>query len=145
MDIVIVSKASKSVEGVLFESIRHNATLLNSYHINIVIDENSELYTHLKIFIKSFKNIELIIVPKSFNCIAIAKGRAIEYFIQTRVKENRWYTFIDDDNLILDKKFLCETTWYSQNGYDVGNGMIHARQGKSKISFIADELRYFEI
>lgn len=143
-EIVIVSKASKLVEGVLFESIKHNATFLNSYPINIVIDEDSELFLQLKTFITNFKNVKLIIVPKSFKCIAIAKGRAIEYFIRTYVDINKWYTFIDDDNLINDKKFLCEISWYSKNGYDVGNGMIHARLGKSKISFIADELRYFE-
>lgn len=143
-EIVIVSKASKSVEGVLFETINHTATLFNSYILNVVIDEGSELSESIKSYIANFKNVELIIVPKSYTCIAIAKGRAIEYFIQSHVNPEKWYTFIDDDNLITDRTFLREITWYSQNGYGVGNGMIKARPGRSKISFIADELRYFE-
>lgn len=143
-EIVIISKASKSVEGVLFETIKYNATFLSTYHINIVVDEGCELYSQLKTYIANYKNAELIVVPKSFNCIAIAKGRAIEWFIRTYVKSEKWYTFIDDDNHITDKKFLQEISYYSKKGYDVGNGIILAREGKSKISFVADGLRYFE-
>lgn len=143
-EIVIVSKASKSVEGVLFETIRYHANFLDLYPIKVVVDNNSELLSELKRFVINFKNVELIIVPDYFKCVAIAKGRAIEYFIRNYVIYDKWYTFIDDDNIISDKKFLREISWYSKNGYDVGNGMVHARLGKSKLSFIADELRYFE-
>lgn len=143
-EIIIVSKASKSVEGVLFESIKHNATILSSCHIYVVIDEGSELFLRLKTFIANFKNIELVIVPKSFRCVAIAKGRAIEYFIQTYAVSKKWYAFIDDDNLILDTTFLKEISYYSKRGYVACNGLLYPRCGKSKISFIADAIRYYD-
>lgn len=144
VEIIIVTKASESVRGVLFEAIKYNASFLSSYTLKIVVDEGSELNSELSSFIKGFKNVELVIVPTSFKCAAIAKGRAIEYFIRTHVVPTRWYTFIDDDNHIMDKKFLREISYYSKNGYKVGNGIVLARQGRSKIAFVADSLRHFE-
>lgn len=144
VDIVIVSKASESLKGALFETIKHNATFLNLYPVKVVIDEGSELYSQLKLFVTNFKNVELIVVPSSFKCTAIAKGRAIEYFIRNYVVTTRWYTFIDDDNHIMDKRFLREISYYSKNGYKVGNGILLARQGRSRIAFVADALRYLE-
>jgi egghead protein (zeste-white 4 protein) len=144
VDIVIVTKASKSVEGVLFDTIKHNATLLSQYPFKIVIDEGSELYPQLKSFITNFKNVELVIVPKSFTCTAIAKGRAIEYFIRTQVNPARWYTFVDDDNHIMDRKFLQEISYYSQHGYKAANAVLQARRGRSKVSYVADIIRYYE-
>ena len=144
VDIVIISKASKSVSGVLFDSISHNASLLSLYPLKVVIDEGSELFPELKLFIANFKNVELIIVPHSFKCTAIAKGRAIEYFIRTHVNSERWYVFIDDDNHIMDTKFLNEISYYSKHGYEAANGILYPRMGKSKIAFVADAIRYFD-
>lgn len=144
VDMVLVTKASHGVKDVLFSTIKHNAELLWDYRVYIVIDEGAELTSEIESFIRQYKNIVLINVPKTFVCTAIAKGRAIEYFIRTCVKNDRWYTFIDDDNQITDRKFLREITWYSVHGYLVGNGMVRAREGRSKLAFVADSLRYFE-
>ena len=143
-EIVFVTKASRSVEGVLFDSIRHNATFLKSYTFKIVVDEGCELYSKLNLFIKEFKNVELVVVPVSFKCAAIAKGRAIEYFIRNHVVETKWYSFIDDDNHIMDKKFLQEISYYSKNGYEAANGILYPRLGRSKLAFVADAIRYFD-
>lgn len=144
VDIVLISKASKSVSGVLFESIRHNASILDSYPVKVVVDEGSELIPELKSFIIDFKNVELIIVPRFFKCLAIAKGRAIEYFIRMCVNSERWYVFIDDDNHIMDTKFLNEISYYSKHGYEAANGILYPRMGRSKVAFVADAIRYFD-
>jgi len=64
-EICIVTKASKSVEGVLFECIRHNSTKFLKYIVNIIVDEGSELLPEIEDYIKGFRNTKLIIVPKT--------------------------------------------------------------------------------
>ena len=144
VEICIVSKASKSVEGVLFECIRHNAKKFSNYTVNIIVDEGSELLSEIELCAKQLENIKLVIVPSMFKCHAIAKGRALEYFIRTNVIPNRWYAFIDDDNLVLDTKFLREIPSYEKQGYVACNGILYPRMGKSKLTFVADSLRYFD-
>lgn len=143
-EICVVSKASRSVEGVLFECIRHNSIKFANYTVNIVIDEGSDLLSDIELYIKEFKNVKLVIVPNTFKCRAIAKGRAIEYFIRMYVLPDKWYAFIDDDNLIMDEKFLREIPHYEKQGYVACNGILYPRLGKSKLAFVADSLRYFD-
>lgn len=144
VEICIVSKASKSVEGVLFECIRHNAKKFSNYTVNIIVDEGSELLSDIESCTKQLENIKLVVVPSIFKCHAIAKGRAIEYFIRMNVMPDKWYAFIDDDNLVLDTKFLREIPYYEKQGYVACNGILYPRLGRSKLTFVADSLRYFD-
>lgn len=138
----IVSKASKEVEGVLFNCISHHARKFSEYKINVIVDENSELNGRLKEYIRQFKNVELTIVPESFKTKAIAKGRAIHHHASGNIKPNTYYVFIDDDNLIMDDKFLYEIDHYSKLGYVAANGILYPRLSESKVTFVADFLRY---
>lgn len=140
----ITSKANKNVENSLFKSIDYHSAMFENNLIYVLIDEGSELQQRLVDFISDKKNVEIIKVPKSFNCKAIAKGRALQYFNLNYVEKDSWYCFIDDDNLLMDKKFLKEVPYYNLLGYKCANGILYPRLGKSKITFIADHLRYFD-
>lgn len=142
--ICIVSKASKGVKDALIDCIHHNCTTFRKYIFNIIIDEESELRLELEAYIKQFPNTKIIIVPSTFKCNAIAKGRAIEYYIRHHTSPDWWYAFIDDDNKILDDKFLKEISYYSKNGYVACNGLLFPRLGRSKLAFVADSVRYFD-
>mgnify|MGYP000589581420 CR=1 FL=1 len=144
VEICIVSKANNGVKNTLLKVIKSNAEKFKNYKINIIIDENSELNKELENYIKQFDNVKLYVVPKNFKCKAIAKGRAIEWFIRSEVKEDIWYAFIDDDNLLLDDNFLYEIPYYEQKGYVAANSVLYPRLGKSKLTFVADSLRYFD-
>lgn len=144
VEICIVSKASKDVENVLFNCIEHHSKMFPEYNVNLIVDSNSQLNGRLVEFAKKFANVNYIEVPNDFKIKAIAKGRAIEYFIQKCVKENKWYVFIDDDNLVKDRKFLKEISFYGKLGYAGANGIIYPRMGKSKLTYVADHLRYFD-
>jgi cellulose synthase/poly-beta-1,6-N-acetylglucosamine synthase-like glycosyltransferase len=142
--IIITSKASESVRNVIFECIDKNCALLANYEMFLLIDDGCDLYNELIQYIKKYPNISIVLTPKSFKCIAIAKGRAMEYFIREKVNNGNWYVFIDDDNHILDTKFLNEITYYAIHGYVMGNGQLIARKGRSNICYVADSLRYFD-
>jgi len=146
VEICIVSKACNNVKSALMQGIRHNATKFKEYRINVIVDEGSDLISELEKLtsIKMFKNVRLLVVPESFKCQAIAKGRAIEWFIQNHVEEDKWYAFIDDDNLILDDRFLYEIPHFEPNGHLAANAILFPRVGDSKTTFVADSLRYFD-
>ena len=146
VELVIVSKASKNVKDSLFNNIKYHSEKFSYLQIHLVIDENSELLTELTQYIQSTKstNINLTIVPEDFKCNAIAKGRAIEYFIRTKVKEDRYYVYIDDDNLIQTDDFLYEIPYYDKLGYKLSNGILKPRMGRSKLTYVADHLRYLD-
>lgn len=142
VEFCIVSKASKSVEGVLIDCIDYHAKKFKDYKITLVIDEGSELEKDLEFHIKRYKNLVLNKVPKKFKAKAIAKGRAIHHHILQNVEPNKWYVFIDDDNLVLDDKFLYEIPYYEKKGYVASNGVLYPRYGGNPITFVADFLRY---
>jgi beta-1,4-mannosyltransferase len=87
----------------------------------------------------------LYIVPWNFKAKAIAKGRAMNHHIINKpVVPNKWYCFVDDDNLIMDDKFLYEIPVYEKEGRVAANGILLPRYSNNKITYIADFLRYFD-
>lgn len=137
-EIVIVSKADHKVKNSLLESV--------SYHINrygrvtVVIDEGAPLQSVLE----RNKRIKLVVVPSNYRLDLIGKGRALQYFIDCCVDENKWYVFIDDDNLILDDSFLYEIPIYEKLGYVAANGVLVPRPGLSTISYVMDWVRFMD-
>jgi len=142
VEFIITSVASNSVRNSLFESILHNKTLFSGYKITVLIDEGSQLQSELEKLV--YENVHIVIVPKQYRYDLLAKGRAINYFIETQVKSDWWYCFIDDDNLILNDSFLYEIPVYEKRGYVVCNPVLKPREGKSKGSYIMDWIRYFD-
>jgi cellulose synthase/poly-beta-1,6-N-acetylglucosamine synthase-like glycosyltransferase len=108
----------------------------DGYRINIIIDEGSKLELN-------DKNIRIIVVPNNFDGVK-CKGRAIQYFIKNYVEDNKWYVFLDDDSYPLDDNFLYEIPYYEKKGYVASNGILIPRNGKSKLTYILDFLRYFD-
>lgn len=144
VELCIVTKASLSVRDALFECIRHNATKFSDYRINMIVDDKSELNGNLERYVKQFSNVRMIVVPDGFKCKAIAKGRAQEYFRRNFAEDDKWYVFFDDDNLIMDDRFLHEIPHYEAKGCSIFNGVLYPRRSGSIVTHIADYLRYFD-
>jgi cellulose synthase/poly-beta-1,6-N-acetylglucosamine synthase-like glycosyltransferase len=136
VEYVLVSVANHKVERTLFECIAHTKEKLNN-HLRVLVDEGSELIPELK------EN-SLVIVPASYRRDLVGKGRAINYFIEKEVQPDKWYTFIDDDNLILDDTFLYEIPYYEKKGYVATNPLLVPRNGRRKLTYIMDFIRYFD-
>lgn len=135
VEFVIVSIASKSVENSLMECIKHNKTMFNS--LTVLVDEGADLLPQL-----SDEN--LVVVPKGYRPDLVGKGRAMNYFIETVVDPKTWYAFVDDDNLLLDDKFMFEIPYYERLGYVAMNPILVPRKGKSTMLFIMDWIRFFD-
>lgn len=135
--IVITTLASESVRNALYNTIEKTTEMFDDYEIFCLIDEGADLQEELK----NRSDLETVIVPDEYQCRAEAKGRAINYFIETEVARENWYAFIDDDNVILDRKFLHEIPYYEPRGYRVMNPVLLPRQGESVLTYIADHIR----
>lgn len=140
--IAIVTIGSESVRDALMECIEHHKAMFSDYELYCVTDEGADLQQELE----AIQGVETIVVPESYTCKAVAKGRAIQYFINTVVAEDPdyWYSFLDDDNLVLDDSFLYEIPYYNQKGYGAMNSILHPRKGKSKITFVMDHVRLLD-
>ncbi len=136
VECVLVSIANCKVEISLFECIAHTKKALDN-HLWVLVDEGSEL-------IPKLKENSLVIVPISYRRDLVGKGRAINYFIEKETQPDKWYTFIDDDNLILDDNFLYEVPYYEKKGYVAMNPLLVPRKGKSTLTYIMDSIRYFD-
>jgi cellulose synthase/poly-beta-1,6-N-acetylglucosamine synthase-like glycosyltransferase len=136
---VIPTVASENVRSALIETIEHTVERFPQYEVYCVIDEGSDLQADLL----ARDDISTIVVPDSYDPDAIAKGRAIEYFVETVVADapEYWYGFIDDDNRILDDAFLREIPHYEARGYRAMNPVLLPRQGRSVVTFLADHIR----
>lgn len=139
VECVIVSIASHKVERALFKCIVHTKEKLDM-PLWLLVDEGSELISELK----ELKESQLVVVPKSYRRDLIGKGRAINYFVETEVKPENWYSFIDDDNLVLDDGFLYEIPYYEKRGYVAMNPVLIPRRGKSGLTYIMDFIRRFD-
>jgi len=106
VELCVVSKASYSVKDVLFHNIEYHSKIFNDYTINLIVDADGQLNGFLKKYVGQFLNVRYLEVPKNFKTNAVAKGRAIEWFIRFHVDRDKWYAFIDDDNLLADREFL---------------------------------------
>ena len=135
VEYILVSVANHKVEKSLFECINHTKKKLDN-RLRILVDEGSELLPQLK------EN-SMVVVPRSYRRDLVGKGRAINYFIEKEVQPDKWYTFIDDDNLILDDSFLYEIPYYEEKGYVAMNPVLVPRKGKSTLTYIMDFIRYF--
>jgi egghead protein (zeste-white 4 protein) len=135
IEIVIVSIANSKVRNSLYETISNIEKLNVKFHL--LVDEGAELISEL-----STSN--MIIVPKAYKPFLVAKGRAMNYFIENYVQGDKWYGFVDDDNLVLDTEFLYEIPYYEQHGYVAMNPLLVMRKGKSNFTYIMDSIRLFD-
>jgi beta-1,4-mannosyltransferase len=171
VEIVIVSIANRNVKRALYECIVHAKKKFQNTPLSIVVDEGAELLDELIEARKSFGNItqfvhsakgekqqlfqsriwsessafNLVIVPDEYRRDLVGKGRALNYFTSSNsLDKDKWYAFIDDDNIILDDTFLYEIPYYEQRGYFACNPILVPRPGKSNSCYIMDWIRYFD-
>lgn len=139
---VIVTIGSESVRPALMECIEHNTRMFSDYEVFCVTDEGADLQEE----IEALDAVETVVVPDSYSCSAVAKGRAIQYFIDTVVEKDPgyWYSFLDDDNLVLDDSFLYEIPYYDERGYGAMNSVLEPRPGRSSITFVMDHVRLLD-
>jgi beta-1,4-mannosyltransferase len=164
VEFVIVSIGSINVRCSLFETIKHTALFFPELPLYVIVEQGSELLVELENLItsdymipirdaiatckttlspSSKPMIEIVAVPKKYRPELIAKGRAINYFIENYVVTSKWYTFIDDD-LILDGNFLYEISYYGPRGYVACNPILTTRKGKSNLTYVIDNIRIFD-
>jgi len=134
VEFVIPTVANEKTLNSLFE-VLDNLRKFKGYKIWVVVDEGNEIDLKGKA--------SLVVVPNSYKGKK-CKGRALEYFRENYVKENKWYVFLDDDSYPEDDSFLYEINYYEKKGYVAANGILKPREGKSKISFILDHVRYWD-
>jgi beta-1,4-mannosyltransferase len=170
IEFIIVTVASKSVRNSLIECIEQTSSRFPNIPLSILVDQGSKLLTELLLpltstsigisgllstmFIstiiaprpvgKRIVPIKVVVVPNLYRPDLIGKGRAMNYFIESRVVNDKWYSFVDDDNVILDSSMLYEIPYYEKMGYVACNPLIVPREGKSKIAYIMDFIRQFD-
>lgn len=138
VEIVVVSKANASVRRSLQEVIKYHVEKYGE--ITVVVDDDAPLLGMLR----RMRGIKLIEVPSSYRRDLIGKGRALQYFVECCVELDKWYVFIDDDNLILDDSFLYEIPVYERNGYVAANGVLVPRPGRSSVAYVMDWIRFMD-
>jgi len=137
VELVIVTIASRRVMKSLLEAIE-GARRLGVEPI-ILTDEGAELIDYLK-----HVGARLVVVPRSYRRDLVGKGRAINYFIENSVEPNKWYVFIDDDNIVMDDRFMYEIPYYEERGYAACNPVLKPRMGRSRTTFVMDWIRYLD-
>ena len=135
VEIIIVSVANQKVRSSLQETISNIGRLLLKSHL--LVDEGAELIGELP-------TENLVVVPRNYKPFLVGKGRAMNYFVEHYVEENKWYGFVDDDNLVLDDNFLYEIPYYEQQGYVAMNPLLRVRKGRSTLTYIMDSIRLFD-
>lgn len=133
---VLVTIASESVRDALFETIEHNRALFDDYPFTVLIDEGADLQPELEAM-----DVDLVVVPESYDTRAIAKGRAMQYFVENHVTDEEWYAFLDDDNLIQGREFLYEIPTQEAAERLVMNAVLIPRKGDALIPFVIDHMR----
>jgi egghead protein (zeste-white 4 protein) len=137
VEFVIVTKASVHVMNSLKVVIKKVKELFPDKALWVVTDEGSDGLSLLTKLAKLY-GFKLIVVPKNYNK-GKYKARAINYFIENYVRDNRWYVFLDDDSYPLDRKFLCEL----REEIPVYNGILAPREGGNRLLWLADSVRYY--
>lgn len=140
--LVIPTVAADHVRPALVETIEHTVSRFPDYEVYCVLDEGSDLEAELV----GHDDISTVVVPEGFDCDAVAKGRAIQYFIEQVVdaEPDYWYGFVDDDNRILDDTFTYEIPHYEARGYRAMNPVLVPRPGRSVLTFMTDHIRYVD-
>jgi cellulose synthase/poly-beta-1,6-N-acetylglucosamine synthase-like glycosyltransferase len=139
VNFVVVTIASQKVKGSLYYVLSELSKFERPVYV--VVDEGAELAGKLA---DDFPNYHFVVVPNDFKCAAIAKGRAIEYFTRTCVKNDQWYVFLDDDSLPLDDKFLHEISHMEKEGYVAANGNLYPRPGRNIYTYVIDHFRFLD-
>jgi cellulose synthase/poly-beta-1,6-N-acetylglucosamine synthase-like glycosyltransferase len=136
---VITTVASEAVRPALTEAIDHQLENFGEYELFVLIDEGADLESELL----ADERFRTVVVPETFDCEAKAKGRAMQYFVETVVADEPgwWYAFLDDDNLLLDDSLLYEIPVYERQGYGAANPVLVPRPGRSMATFVMDHLR----
>ncbi len=132
-EIVIVTRGNDIVRDSLNDAINHNRKYGN---LTILTEDDANM--------NSIHNIDIIRVPKDYRNDLIGKGRALNYFVENFVKDDKWYIFLDDDNLLLTDDIFYEISVYEKLGYVASNPILIPRLGSSKITYIMDWVRYFD-
>jgi len=135
--IVVVSVASEKVRNALFTTLGRLKSM--GFKPIVLVDEGAQLIPELR-----SAGYELVIVPSEYRKDLVGKGRAINYFIENYVADDMWYSFLDDDNILLDTKFLYEIPEAEKRGYVAMNPVLVPRLGKSKVAFVMDWIRYLD-
>lgn len=138
IEIVVVSKADHKVKNSLLEVVKYHVGKYS--RILVVVDEGAPLSGLLR----KIKGVKLIEVPSNYRQDLIGKGRALQYFVDCCVDNNKWYVLIDDDNLILDDAFLYEIPVYENEGYVAANGVLVPRPGRSNVAYVMDWIRFMD-
>jgi hypothetical protein len=140
--LVVPTIGSEAVRSSLIDCLHHHREMFEGYDLYCLTDEGADLEAELR----EFEGYETIVVPDSYTCDAVAKGRAIQYFIETVVADepDYWYGFIDDDNLVQDKGFLYEIPHYEAEGYGAMNAVLTPRRGDSIITYVMDHVRLLD-
>lgn len=138
VECVIVSVANRKVERSLFECIEQAKRVLK-VPVRVVVDEGSELIDKLREELGD----GVVIVPSSYRRDLVGKGRALNYFVEHHVSPDKWYIFLDDDNLVLDDNILYEIPYYELMGYAAANPVLVPRRGRSNLTYIMDHMRLF--
>jgi len=135
VEAVIVSRADARVAPVLVEAARNVREKLGLVPW-VVVDEGSTPPQGLAG--------RLVVVPRGYRPDLVGKGRAMNYFAEHVARDDRWYIFLDDDNLVLDDSVLYEIPEYEKEGYAAATGVLWPRRGKSLWAFIMDHIRYMD-
>lgn len=140
--LVVPTVGSEDVEDSLMGCLAHHREMFPDYELYCLTDEGADLEDTLH----NYEGYETVVVPDSFECNAVAKGRALQYFIETVVADDPdfWYGFIDDDNLVQDTQFLYEIPHYDAQGYGAMNAVLSPRQGDSVITYVMDHVRLLD-
>ncbi len=137
VEFVITTKATEGVMGVLREVIERVRRGFPGYTIWVVADHDSPGLGELRLW-RWELGFNLVVVPRDYRR-GRYKSRAIQYFIDNYVDEDKWYVFLDDDSYPLDDRFLCEL----RDDVPVYNGHIYPRRGRSLLAWLADGSRYY--
>ncbi len=134
VEFVIPSVADGRTLKVLRQVVNVLKRKFSGYKIWIIVDEGHEV---------NIDGAETVIVPSNFDGRP-GKGRALEFFRKFYVRANTWYCFLDDDSYPLDDSFLFEIPYYEKRGYVAANGILVPRNGRSKLCYILDHLRFWD-
>jgi cellulose synthase/poly-beta-1,6-N-acetylglucosamine synthase-like glycosyltransferase len=100
---------------------------------------------------EKFENCRTITVPAGYSCNAIYKGRALQYAVELRRKENKntddIYVFHLDDESLITKQTLCSLLTYLEGKpAPISEGLIVypiQEKEKIKVTNLLDTLRPF--
>lgn len=137
VEFVVVSKASREVLGALLDTIKRIRRMFPAYRLWVVVDEGSEGLSTIS-GLAGLHGFRLVVVPRWYDR-GKYKARALNYFIENYVKDNKWYVLLDDDSYPLDARFLYEL----RDEIPVYNGILAPRRGSSLLAWLADAIRYY--